>query len=119
MNGGYISGLAVKTAEISASGTIARDVVSVACINQSEITLTLPTMQPYDDGHVVKIRNINGAKVNVKPGYGYQIAYSAGRYTTTYKSTYIHADRGKISRHQVPTVWPITVRLRNSSTTVI
>lgn len=94
MNGGYISGLAVKTAEMSASGTIARDVVSVACINQSEITLTLPTMQPYDDGHVVKIRNINGAKVNVKPGYGYQIAYSAGRYTTTYKSTYIHADRG-------------------------
>lgn len=107
MNGGYISGLAVKTQQIKetknsqgtviqSSFTIAHDAVSVSCINSVEITVTLPTMYAYDDGHVVKIKNLNGSKVIIKPGYGYQITYNTatGKYTTTYKANYIHADRG-------------------------
>lgn len=97
MNGGYISGLAVKTQNVVSSCTIDRYATSIACINNSEITITLPTMQAYDDGHVIKIKNMNGKRVYIKPGYGYQIEYNSitGKYTTTYKATYMHADQGR------------------------
>jgi hypothetical protein len=96
LNGGYISCVAVKAKTVSATTTLGRDVVSVACINNSEITITLPTMQVYDDGHVIKIKNLNGSKVNIKPGYSYHKSWNstAGVYDTLYKQSYIHADRG-------------------------
>ena len=96
MLGGYISGLAVKTEAVSSTKTLSRGVVSVACINDSEITITLPTMQVYDDGYVIKIKNLNGKKVNIKPGYSYHREWNSNTqsYNNNYKSSYIHADRG-------------------------
>lgn len=95
--GGCISGLAVRTLSTSISQTISRDVVSVACLNKEEITLTLPEMQPYDDGHVVKIKNLNGSKVNIKPGKCWVKEYndSTMRMELKQYNTYIHADRGE------------------------
>ena len=95
--GGCISGLAVRTQAISSSQAIGRDVVSVACLNKEEITLTLPEMQPYDDGHVVKIKNLNGSKVNIKPGKCWVKEYndSTMRMELKQYNTYIHADRGE------------------------
>ena len=90
ISGGYISGLAVKTENVSASKTLDKTVCSVACINSSEINLTMPTMDIYDDGHEISIKNLNGMKVNIKPGYSYH--YVNG--VRTQKSSYIHADRG-------------------------
>lgn len=90
MAGGCISGLAVKCETVSATKTLSRGVVSVACINKEEITITLPTMQLYDDGYVIKIKNLNEAKVNIKPGY----SYHGTPQSQSYKQSYIHADRG-------------------------
>lgn len=90
MSGGYISGYAVKTTNVSSGGTLDRSVCSVACINNSEITLTLPTMEVYDDGHEVCIKNLNGSNVKIKPGYSYHNINGVH----TYKQSYIHADRG-------------------------
>lgn len=96
MLGGHISGLAVRTESVSSTRTLARDSVSVVCLNTEEITVTLPEMQVYDDGHVVKIKNLNGRKVNIKPGYGYHREWNSD--TLTYdevrKETYIHSDQG-------------------------
>lgn len=90
MSGGYIAGLAVKTDNVSSSKTIDRSVVSVACINNSEITITLPTMEIYDDGHVISIKNMNGKKVVIKPGYSYHNINGV----RTYKESYMHVDQG-------------------------
>lgn len=96
MLGGHISGLAVRTESVSSTRTLARDSVSVVCLNTEEIIVTLPEMQVYDDGHVVKIKNLNGRKVNIKPGYGYHREWNSD--TLTYdevrKETYIHSDQG-------------------------
>lgn len=90
MSGGYIAGLAVKTDNVSSSKTIDRSVVSVACINNSEITITLPTMEIYDDGHEISIKNMNGKKVTIKPGYSYHNINGV----RTYKESYMHVDQG-------------------------
>lgn len=90
MSGGYIAGLAVKTDNVSSSKTIDRSVVSVACINNSEITITLPTMEIYDDGHEISIKNMNGKKVTIKSGYSYHNINGV----RTYKESYMHVDQG-------------------------
>lgn len=90
INGGCISGLAVRTGAMSASGTISRGVHSIVCTNTSEITITLPTMELYDDGYVIKIKNLNGGKVNIRPGYSYHGTVSS----KTLYASYIHSDRG-------------------------
>lgn len=98
MNGGYIAGLAVKTDNVSSSKTIDRSVVSVACINSSEITITLPTMEIYDDGHVISIKNMNGKRVTIKPGYSYHKINGV----RTYKESYMHVDQGHHNTNSDP-----------------
>lgn len=98
MSGGYISGLAVKTDNVSSSKTIDRSVVSVACINSSEITITLPTMEIYDDGHVISIKNMNGKRVTIKPGYSYHKINGV----RTYKESYMHVDQGHHNTNSDP-----------------
>lgn len=88
MEGGCISGLGYRVQVVSSSCTINRSTAVVACINTAEITITLPTMEVYDDGHVVKVKNVNGAKVVIKPGYSYH------GLNHTYRQSYIHADKG-------------------------
>lgn len=96
MLGGHISGLAVRTGAVSATTTLGRTICSVACINTEEITITLPEMQVYDDGHVVKIKNLNGKKVNIKPGYSYHREWNSTSmtYDEIKKESYIHSDQG-------------------------
>lgn len=98
MSGGYISGLAVKTENVSSSKTIDRSVVSVACINASDITITLPTMEIYDDGHVISIKNMNGKRVTIKPGYSYHKINGV----RTYKESYMHVDQGHHNTNSDP-----------------
>ncbi len=94
MNGGCIAGFAEKVEIVENTCTINKMSTCVLCINKSEITVTLPTMEAYDDGHVIEIKNMNDSKVHIKPGNGYQITYDGSKHITTLKSTYIHTDRG-------------------------
>ena len=69
IGGGCITRLAVKTQSITSTGkTINAGAGSVVFLNSSEISTYLPNVYHYDDGHVVKLKNLNGNKVNIYPG---------------------------------------------------
>ncbi|MDR0939903.1 MAG: hypothetical protein LBN29_11260 [Mediterranea sp.] len=99
INGGHVAGLAVRTLQATYSQTIDRNVVSVVCLNTSVITLTLPTMDLYDDGHVIKIKRLRPeAVVYVKPG----AAYVTVNGVRTRKQSYIAYDDGKHTADPLP-----------------
>ena len=82
--GGCISGLAVKTAKVTTSTTLAKTVVSVVCFNTTEVSVTLPTMSYYDDGHVIKLKNVNGYKVKILPGMMIPASWQSANQSRTY-----------------------------------
>ena len=68
LEGGSISRFARRTEEISETGkTISAISGSVVFLNTDEITTTLPAMKSYDDGHSIKLKNLNGRRVNIFP----------------------------------------------------
>lgn len=123
-NGGSLSCLAIKTqiighdnvvqstAPTSKYVTLDRNVASVYVSTQfnwkasssetsytsktRNVYLTLPTMDVYDDGHVIKIKrgSNDGSWVYVSPGSSYRMVYnsSTGKYVRTYGTSYIMYD---------------------------
>ena len=85
--GGYVSRFAEKVEVVTSSRTIDISTTCVLCVNTSDITLTLPTMQKYDNGHVIEIKNLGNKSVTINTGYGYHI-------DGTQRRTYMHVDRG-------------------------
>lgn len=120
-NGGSLSCLAIKTQIIGHDNvvqstapttkyvTLDRNVASVYVSTQfnwkasssetsytsktRNVYLTLPTMDVYDDGHVIKIKrgSNDGSWVYVSPGGSYRMVYnsSTGKYVRTYGTSYI------------------------------
>lgn len=121
LNGGSVACLALKTqivghdnvvqstAPTSKYVTLNRDVGSLYVSTQfnwkkssseteytsktRDVYLTLPTMDVYDDGHVIKIKrgSNDGSWVYVSPGGSYRMVYnsSTGEYVRTYGTSYI------------------------------
>ena len=85
--GGYISRFAEKVEVVTSSRTIDISTTCVLCVNTADITITLPTMQKYDNGHVIEIKNLGNNSVTINTGYGYHI-------DGTQRRTYMHVDRG-------------------------
>ncbi len=85
--GGYVSRFAEKVEVVTSSRTIDISTTCVLCVNTSDITLTLPTMQKYDNGHIIEIKNLGNNSVTINTGYGYHI-------DGTQRRTYMHVDRG-------------------------
>lgn len=84
IDGGSVSGFAWKNLLVSASVTLGRYDNNIITINNSaDITVTLPTMQLYDDGHVVRIKRLGSYKTYIKTSYCYTYNGSDGtsRYT--------------------------------------
>ena len=82
MGGGCLSGLALKTTIIGnsvTSKTLTRSDTHVVCINDNDCTITLPTMNLYDDGHIIRIKWLGG-KVKIKLGYCYTYGSSGSSY---------------------------------------
>lgn len=133
ISGGYVSGLALKTqvighdsitqttAPTTKSVTIARDVNSVYVsthfnwrANSSksyesktrEIRLTLPDMQPYDNGHVLFIKrgSNNGNYVRVIPGWSYRREYNSStmKWETKSGRSYIIYDNESYATYSSP-----------------
>lgn len=133
ISGGYVSGLALKTqvighdsitqttAPTTKSVTIARDVNSVYVsthfnwrANSSksyesktrEIRLTLPDMQPYDNGHVLFIKrgSNNGNYVQVIPGWSYRREYNSStmKWETKSGRSYIIYDNESYATYSSP-----------------
>jgi len=100
LTGGWTAGLCLKTQVVSSTTTLTRGAHVIACTNTAEITITLPTMQTYDDGYVLYIKNLNGSKVNIKPSQSYHYS-TIGAYSTTVNlyGSYIHYDQGSVARY--------------------
>lgn len=73
ISGGSVCGFAMHNTVVDASKTLSRDHYNVLCANTGTITLTLPAMQLYDDGHVVRITTLTGntVRINVSSCYTY------------------------------------------------
>lgn len=133
ISGGYVSGFALKTqvighdsvtqttAPTTKSVTIGRDVNSVYVsthfnwrANSSnayesktrEVKLTLPDMQPYDNGHVLFIKrgSNNGNYVRVIPGWSYRREFNSTTLAWEVKSgrSYIIYDNESYATYSSP-----------------
>ena len=127
MTGGYVSGFALKTETIgfdtvtsstqptAVSKTLGRDINSLYVTTQfewrsssagtyatktREVKVTLPAMEPYDDGHVLFIkRGLNdGNYVKILPGASYRMVYnsSTNKWVRTYVTSCILYDNNSI-----------------------
>lgn len=83
IDGGAVSGFALKNTVISSSGTktLSRYDYNVLAINDSDLTLVLPTMQLYDDGHVIRIKRLGNGALKLKMGYCYTYNGTSSRYS--------------------------------------
>ena len=81
IDGGCVRGFAMQNVIIGTSTTLSRTAYNVVCINTSTITITLPTMQLYDDGHVIRIRQMDTATVKVKASSCYTYNGTSTRYS--------------------------------------
>lgn len=127
ISGGYISGLALKTETIgfdtvtaatkptTVNKTLGRDTNSLYvttqfewrssssgtyATNTREVKVTLPAMEPYDDGHVLFVkRGLNdGNYVKILPGASYRMVYnsSTNKWVRTYGTSCILYDNNSI-----------------------
>uniref|UniRef100_UPI001BDC5DD0 hypothetical protein n=1 Tax=Cupriavidus metallidurans TaxID=119219 RepID=UPI001BDC5DD0 len=74
MDGGTISGMALRNTIIGTAitaKTLTRYDYNVITINTDACVLTLPTMQLYDDGHVIRIKRLGSGALKLQLGYCY------------------------------------------------
>lgn len=79
IDGGNISGFAMRNTIVTASLTLNRADYNVVCLNTSKITITLPSMRHCDDGHTIRFRQLN-ADVSIKVSPCYTGNYASQRY---------------------------------------
>lgn len=104
INGGSIYGFAMKNTIIGTSvtsKTLERSDYNVLAINTSECTLTLPTMQLYDDGHVIRIKRLGSGALKIKMGYCYTWNGTTSRYT---RPVMIYNENSKLTGSNALTV---------------
>lgn len=92
--GGYVSGLALRTKTLNKNSTKIDRNVNVALLMDENVTYTLPDMQPYDDGHMVMVKAMNGSGKN---GECQGMSIQVGSYTTSSgetKTPYIMHSQG-------------------------
>ena len=66
ISGGCVSGFAMRNTVIELSKKLERNDYNVICVNTTDITVTLPSMEIFDDGHVVRIKSLSSKKINIK-----------------------------------------------------
>ena len=84
IDGGAVNGFAMRNTLIGNSvtaKTLTRYDYNVIAFNDNECVLTLPIMQLYDDGHVIRIKRLGSGKLKLKLDYCYTPNGSSFRYT--------------------------------------
>lgn len=69
LDGGAVQGFAMRNAIVgttATAGAIAREDYNVVALNSSQCQLTLPLMQLYDDGHVIRIKRLGNGLLGLK-----------------------------------------------------
>ena len=56
----------MRNSVIEKSTELARNDYNIICVNTEDITVTLPPMEIYDDGHVVRMKNLSAKKITIK-----------------------------------------------------
>ena len=73
LDGGAVQGFAMRNVIVgttATAGAIAREDYNVVALNSAQCQLTLPIMQLYDDGHVVRIKRLGNGLLNIKMSKG-------------------------------------------------
>ncbi len=81
MDGGSVRGFAMGNTIVSAGTTLARTDYNVIAINTAEVILTLPSMQLYDDGHVIRFKRLGSGALKIRTSYCYTRNGTSSRYT--------------------------------------
>ena len=81
-DGGCVQGFAMKTRIVTSSVTLARTDYNIITTNSAAITITLPRMEMYDDGHVLRFKFVGGGTVNIKVQSCVTIASTSGQYAS-------------------------------------
>ena len=81
MDGGSVRGFAMGNTIVSAAKTLARSDYNVIAINTSDVIITLPSMQLYDDGHVIRFKRLGSGALSVRTSYCYTYNGSSSRYS--------------------------------------
>lgn len=69
LDGGAVQGFAMRNVIVgttATAGTIAREDYNVVATNNNQCLLTLPRMQLYDDGHVIRIKRLGNGALGVR-----------------------------------------------------
>lgn len=69
LDGGAVQGFAMRNKIVGATataGTIGREDYNVVALNSSQCQLTLPRMELYDDGHVIRIKRLGNGALGVR-----------------------------------------------------
>lgn len=69
LDGGAVQGFAMRNAIVGATataGAISREDYNVVALNRNQCLLTLPQMQLYDDGHVIRIKRLGAGTLGVR-----------------------------------------------------
>lgn len=81
-DGGCVQGFAMKTRIVASSVTLSRTDYNIVTTNSAAITITLPRMEMYDDGHVLRFKFVGGGTVNIKVQSCVTIASTSGQYAS-------------------------------------
>lgn len=96
--GGYTAGLALKTVTFNSNSNKIDRSVNVALLMDENTTYQLPDMQPYDDGHMIMVKAMNGSGKNGACN-GMNITVGANiKADGTTKTPYIMHDQGQHSQ---------------------
>lgn len=82
LDGGAVQGFAMRNKIVGATataGTIGREDYNVVALNSSQCQLTLPRMELYDDGHVIRIKRLGAGALGVRMQACYTYNGSASR----------------------------------------
>ena len=85
LDGGAVQGFAMRNAIVGATatgGAIRREDYNVVALNSSQCQLTLPQMQLYDDGHVIRIKRLGNGALGLRMVACYTYNGSASRLST-------------------------------------
>jgi hypothetical protein len=85
LDGGAVQGFAMRNVIVGATatgGAIGREDYNIVATNNNQCQLTLPRMELYDDGHVIRIKRLGNGAIGVRMQACYTYNGSASRLTT-------------------------------------
>lgn len=107
LDGGAVQGFAMRNVVVgttATAGAIAREDYNIVATNNNQCMLTLPRMQLYDDGHVIRIKRLGNGALGVRMQTCYTYNGSSARLSAPVLRTATGAIVGFDGVHQLNNV---------------